>query len=287
MNQGTKTMIKALFASILISLMYSCVKPINKAFRTPIIIQATTNDSIIFIEEESITSSWRTRFKGKAVFCDTLIIPVNMEDTTGSFGYFDNYQNDFFYEGKRAVLNIHKTDSLEIAADYESSVAMKHPDNNIAYYYYPVYVVNNTSQTRVFTGKDGHVFAIQEALDSNGDWRPIEIRPFYMCGNGAWSLKIHSQEFLTFFVPKYKGDYETKLRIRLKVGDKRIGETIYFSESFEGTINTKQFYFYNLHGDLFPERLSNKEELFYYFYAAEPLETDEILKQVSRETMKK
>lgn len=108
------------------------------------------------------------------------------------------------------------------------------------YFYFPVYVVNETSRTKLFIGKDSYVFGIQEAIDTSkwvsGEWRPIESRGNDFCGNGYFGLKIHPGEFVMFLVPKYEGSEKQTMRVRLQ-----IGESIYISHSYEGTFNLKQF----------------------------------------------
>jgi hypothetical protein len=138
-------------------------------------------------------------------------------------------------------------------------------------FYYPVYIVNQTPNTKLFIGKDSYVFAIQEALDEKGNWRPIEGRAFDACGNGSWGLKIYSYEFVTVLLPKYEGDFKTKIRVRIKNRD-----IIYVSKPFEATINKKQFfldkesdYYYR---DLIKDKAKTIEQL---FYGSVPLEMEE------------
>lgn len=115
------------------------------------------------------------------------------------------------------------------------------------------------------------MFAIQEALDDNGDWRPIEGRGFDFCGNGYWGLKIHSNEFMTILFPKYAGDFKTKIRVRIKNHD-----IIYVSRPFEGTINKKQFYFGKDRDYHYCEDDKNKTgAIQHVFYGSIPLELDD------------
>lgn len=104
--------------------------------------------------------------------------------------------------------------------------------------HFPVFIVNETPLTKTIEGKDGHLFAIQEAKDSNGMWRPIEQRGFDFCGNGRWGLKIYPQEYGVFLMPLYEGSYFTELRVRFRNGD-----NIIISKSYKGMINYDQFYF--------------------------------------------
>jgi hypothetical protein len=135
-------------------------------------------------------------------------------------------------------------------------------------FYYPVYIVNQTPNTKLFIGKDGHIFAIQEALDEEGYWRPIEGRGFDFCGNGYWGLKIHSDEFITVLFPKYEGDFKTKLRVRIKNDD-----MIYVSLPFDGVINKNQFILDKERDYHYRKLIENRAgAIQYLFYGAQPLE---------------
>ncbi|MBK6839003.1 MAG: hypothetical protein IPG90_12750 [Bacteroidetes bacterium] len=108
-----------------------------------------------------------------------------------------------------------RTDGFEIYSDYKTKVSKIDYTGMKGKYFYPVYLVNHTPTTKVMIGKDSYVFAIQEALDTNHDWRPIEGSGFEFCGNGYWGLKIYPKEFLTFLIPKY-GNTKRKSGSELK-----------------------------------------------------------------------
>ncbi|MBX2876283.1 MAG: hypothetical protein KTR30_29455 [Saprospiraceae bacterium] len=103
--------------------------------------------------------------------------------------------------------------------------------------YFPVFIVNENNSTHSLSGKDSRVFAIQEALDSNGNWRPIERQAWGFCGNGWWGRKIMPKHSAVFSMPKYTGDFSTQLRIRLRSGSQTL-----VSLPFPGKINYQQFY---------------------------------------------
>jgi len=131
------------------------------------------------------------------------------------------------------------TDGFQIFPDYNTSVHNKRDFYPNFFCYFPVYVVNETSSTKVFFAKDSHVFGIQEAIDASNlsdEWRPIEARGFDFCGNGSFGVKVHPGEFIMFLVPKYQGEEKNAMRIRLQ-----IGESLYISRSYEGTFDTSQF----------------------------------------------
>ena len=103
--------------------------------------------------------------------------------------------------------------------------------------HYPVYVVNESNSNRYFTLKDDYVLAIQEALYTDGNWYPIEMRGADFCWNGQWAVKVKPKEFVVFLMNKYGGNFKTKLRVRLL-----IGRLTYFSDPFDGYISCDQFF---------------------------------------------
>jgi len=77
---------------------------------------------------------------------------------------------------------------------------------------------------------------IQEAIDSLGRWKPIEYIDVGGCGNSGHVAKLPPNSYLTGSVLKYTGNFETKLRLKL-----RYGEHILYSTPFNGKINLEQF----------------------------------------------
>ena len=128
---------------------------------------------------------------------------------------------------------------LELITDYKTTVFYNFNSQSTHYFsFYPVYIVNSTTKNKVLFGKDSHIFGIQEAQDKElyNSWKPIEAKGWDFCGNGHWNLIICPGEFGLALMPKYKGDYNTKLRTRIKNGD-----NIIVSNSYKGVINKSQF----------------------------------------------
>jgi hypothetical protein len=98
---------------------------------------------------------------------------------------------------------------------------------------YPLYIFNN-SNNDVFINSE----FIQEAKDIDGKWKPIEFTFEYeMCGTGKGHQSIlNPEKYAVFAIIKYKGDFKTKIRIKLKNN-----KHIYYSNEIEGNINRSQF----------------------------------------------
>jgi len=167
---------------------------------------------------------------GKLKFGDTINIS-NLKPERKS-------EQEYLWE----VKNIYSSDSLssdglQIIPDYATSIVYSEftLGKNL---YFPVYVVNETHEPRVFFGADNYGYAIQEAIsDSNPYiWYPVESKPPEMGCELHFRKKINPKEFLVFLLPKYSGTDTTLSRIRFK-----IGENVFISKSFKGAINPKQF----------------------------------------------
>lgn len=233
-----------------------------KYFSKPIVAQTLSNDSAILFSKEFIFDFFPS-LVGKYKFTDTLKIKAERTPDNES-------RNSYFDDRLIGQTDSTRTDGLEILTDYSSHVAWNPYFDKQAYVFYPVYMINQTPNRKALLGKGGCVFGIQEALDTNGYWRPIEGRGFDFCGRGYFGLKIEPNEFVTILFPKYKGDYKTKIRVRIKNGD-----NIYISQSFDGFINESQLYL-EKDGYFYKALTENKASAIeYLFYGAKPFGTDD------------
>ena len=164
--------------------------------------------------------------------------------------------------------------TFEVVADYKSSVYPGADDSrfsNVQYSFYPVYLINYGPHTKLLEMKDRRIYGIQEALDSNGQWRPIEGLRMPFCIMDYKKYLIPKNMFATVLFKKYSGSYKTKIRIRI-----RNGEHIFVSEPFEGYINEKQFYF-NKDYDLYTYfKHSEVYTMREHFLSAVPKETSDL-----------
>jgi hypothetical protein len=233
---------------------------VNRDFKIPIAIQEPTKDTIHLSKSDFLDHA-SFRFYGKYKFADT----INLDKKLYAHeAYIDDFISE--YSGPRGDDTL-TTDGFQLFADYKTNIYTKYRHEKKYNNYFPVYVVNETSQTKVFIGKDSYVFGLQEAVDTSyyDTWRPIESKGFDFCGNGYFGLKVHPGEFVVFLVPKYEGDEKQPMRIRLKVG-----ESIYLSQSYEGVFNRKQF---NIKKDTWSHRMLKEDKVSaiqWLFYGAIP-----------------
>ena len=235
------------------------IKPV--VFKKPIVVQMPFEDSVQYLSNNFMNGSY-PEFIGKSPFSDTLTMTVK-----GRLHYEDS---DIVFPDQIGITDTTRTDGLELFPDYSSTIIRNPYGLELAEYNYPVYIVNQTSGIKVISGKDSHLFGIQEALDSNGNWRPIEFKGHDFCGLGRYGIKLYPNEYALLAFPKYQGNFKTKLRVRIKNGD-----NIYVSQPFDGTINERQFYF-EKEEYLLKDLPKYKAEIIQYqFYGALPVEADD------------
>jgi hypothetical protein len=201
----------------------------NDRFKLPLVIQKEKTDTVKAFSVDAMMGIYPPLI-GKFKFGDTINFSKLIQQQMTEKDYLWEVQNA--YESDSL-----SSDGLQIIPDYNTSIAYSRFESTNQLYF-PVYVVNETYEPRIFFGKDSHGFAVQEAIDTSDYslWHPIEATGYDFCGNGRFRKKINPKEFLVFLMPKYFGSDTTSLRIRFQ-----IGESVFISKTFIGTINPKQF----------------------------------------------
>lgn len=103
--------------------------------------------------------------------------------------------------------------------------------------YFMAYLLNTGPTDTLFELQDGSLFIIQEALNKDGNWVPIEHWRYSTCGN-SYHMSLHLKSNTAVRVPIkiYSGTFETKIRLKIKNGD-----SIAYSEQFDANIDENQF----------------------------------------------
>ena len=103
--------------------------------------------------------------------------------------------------------------------------------------YFTAYLVNTSKETFTAKRQDGSLIMIQEALDEEGEWKPIEYWVYSGCGNSYDNpLELDSGKYVIVPIKKYSGEFKTKIRLKFKYGKK-----IMYSKPFSGSVNLSQF----------------------------------------------
>ena len=104
-----------------------------------------------------------------------------------------------------------------------------------------VILVNTTGKEVGFAASDSRLYIVQEALDKDGKWKPVEYLPSSWCGNSYHTVFLPPDNYWEFSAARYTGVRPTKFRIRLSVEDPGEKSRTILSNEFEGSVNPKQF----------------------------------------------
>jgi len=210
----------------------------NKKFNIPMVIQDKIESPSYLFNADSLTFC-NALFIGRFKFADTIEIPIDFRSINKDCRSDTNVlilNSDSFAIHNKTI----NSDGLQIFADYKTSISYN-DDNffgkkNKYNTYFPLYVVNETSNSKILITGTNKACALQEIKDTSGHnlWFPIEQSHFI---DTHWSVGvlIHSNEFAVLLIPKYKGSVNAFMRVRLKFNN-----TTYVSLPYMGKCNLGQ-----------------------------------------------
>jgi hypothetical protein len=141
----------------------------------------------------------------------------------GGYGPSDNAP-------KRITTKLSSTRSLALLALPDESVPF-----GKSYRGFRLLLMNGTTSEVSLPASDSRLPIIQEALDSKGEWRPIEYLPESWCGNSSHRVFLPARHYWQFAAPAYTGKQRIRLRFVLQQ------QPPIFSNEIEGSINPAQF----------------------------------------------
>ena len=191
----------------------------------------TTNDYEYFVDDYNLSDTTNksvTNRKGLSIFVDTTReVSVNL-DGWGIPPFFSDYLPDDEEHPKSKTQKL--IDSVNFAVRRELWKA-----NKTLVRGFPVYIFNPTKKSVRLEEQDGRIMMIQEALDTNSQWTPIEVWKFSDCGNSYGGVILRPNYYIMTKIVKYKGPYKTLLRLKMINNDE-----IIYSKPFKGSINLSQ-----------------------------------------------
>lgn len=101
----------------------------------------------------------------------------------------------------------------------------------------PIFIKNISNDTLII-GYAEYLPIIIEAKNRNGEWRPIQERMRFMCGNGIVDFYCPPNNIVISAMQKYGGNFKTKLRLKY---ESFATKSSIFSNEINGEINEKQF----------------------------------------------
>jgi hypothetical protein len=149
---------------------------------------------------------------------------VNDNTAPGGFARSSNHA--------RKVSSSNRAKGLYLFAEPEVVLQLgKHPAMRLS-------LINKTDKLLTFAACDSRLDIVQEALDEDGEWKPIEYFPRSWCGNSYHRVFLAPNDFWEFPVFRYSGSFLTQLRFALTLSDR----SVIYSNTFAGSINFEQFY---------------------------------------------
>lgn len=101
--------------------------------------------------------------------------------------------------------------------------------------FYPTFLINLSDSTQRVQVQDGDLLMLQEALDSNGIWKPIEFWRRSWCGNSYYYKELSENGYFVSGVIQYQGDFKTICRVKALINNE-----IYYSNTYYANINFGQ-----------------------------------------------
>ncbi|MDF9801444.1 hypothetical protein OKW21_006753 [Catalinimonas alkaloidigena] len=142
-----------------------------------------------------------------------------------------------YIDNSEVRLNVYDGSIREIYESEISFLSKYYKQTSDKYEAYPLQVINLTDSIVEIETKEGWIYMIQEAIDSLGNWKPIEYIDYRaICGNSYSQKSLLPDEYLISMIYKYSGSYATKLRVKFATN-----KSIYYSNEFDGKINYSQF----------------------------------------------
>ena len=157
-------------------------------------------------------------------------------DTNGYHKRLTKHKMYPYYIDWMTPLNYKSWHKAEISIKVDTTQRIKNENMHVKseslfFEAYPVLIENKEKDT-ITIGYGHFLPLIAEAKDSTGNWKPIEERWRYGCGNGVGTIILPPQNIGLSATMIYHGNYSTTIRLRIDSS---------FSNEYKGNINYRQF----------------------------------------------
>lgn len=104
------------------------------------------------------------------------------------------------------------------------------------------YLYNTQKDSVLIDVQDGQLYMVLQALDMLGEWKDIEYVYPSSCGNSYFQRSMPPNEYWTFQIPVYDGDFSTTLRLAFSPNDRFDATHRIYSNVITGKINRTQLW---------------------------------------------
>ena len=232
-----KEFIKYVFTGILAIILFSCNSPkkINDS--------ADLNKYHEYISETFQNSPFKIKYFGTA----GKLVDIDNDEITNVLNGKVRFNSDLVVDDKPYMVYCGEK-KLSLVFDTTQIVSFDDPilitdfnkytgtDTITVFLGYPLYIINKNFLSKFTVTKGVGYGIIIEAKDPEGKWQPIS----YLSHAFGWPLSydyiLNPRDYLVAILPKYSGDFQTQLRIKLKT---QCGD--FYSNSINSNISVKQF----------------------------------------------
>ncbi|UOE37017.1 hypothetical protein [Chryseobacterium oryzae] len=174
--------------------------------------------------------------------------------------YSQDLENEMFFNKNKIDYKFEQNAKIEKFFNKNSIDSIKiilRSENDSTF---SVFIKNNLNKTLKLNPQDSSLYLIQEALDKNGKWNPIEFWAYSDCGNSYDNfLDFKNNQILHLTTNRYNGNFKTKVRVKLLMNKKN-----YYSNSITGKINALKFkkstWYFQIKEMFYPEKSEKEAE---------------------------
>lgn len=172
--------------------------------------------------------------------------------------YSQNIQTEFFVNENQIEESFKSNSRIEklFTQNSKDSILVVTEIKNDSLF--SIYVKNNGQKDVLLIPQNNKLTLIQEALNQDKKWKPIEFWVNSDCGMSYLKkINIKSEEIICLSSKKYLGNFKTKVRFKLLIDKK-----VYYSNSITASINKSKFEksaWYNRFKEIYYPDKSEKE----------------------------
>ncbi|MBO6185117.1 MAG: hypothetical protein J6O88_10615 [Chryseobacterium sp.] len=151
--------------------------------------------------------------------------------------YSQNIQTEFFVNENQIEESFKSNSRIEklFTKNSKDSILVVTEIKNDSLF--SIYVKNNGQKDVLLIPQDNKLTLIQEALNKDKKWKPIEFWVNSDCGMSYLKkIIVKKGEIISLSSKRYNGNFKTKIRFKLLIHDK-----VYYSNSLTASINQSKF----------------------------------------------